>query len=333
MTKKANPKLIGAFVIGAVALAAIGVVIFGSGRFFAEKHHYVLFFPGSLNGLTVGAPVTLEGVTIGTVKDLKVVFDRETIKFFTPVYIEVLPDRVKDVGEYAANQDITKLGAKAIMKVLVESGLRGKLDIQSLLTGKLQVALSMYPGSQVHYAGIDKGVPEIPTLPSTIQQITKALEKIDLEGMAEDIRSAVAAVEELVTSPELAEAVTSLNQTLKDFGTLARNVNSRVGPLTDSIQVTLADARKLMNNVDAQVEPTFVDLRKALNSADVALKQAKKTLASFDNVVGEDSAIMWELRNTLLQLQSMARQVNGLVSMLQRQPDSIIRGKSSSLGR
>jgi paraquat-inducible protein B len=38
MTKKANPKLIGAFVIGAVALAAIGVVIFGSGRFFAERH-------------------------------------------------------------------------------------------------------------------------------------------------------------------------------------------------------------------------------------------------------------------------------------------------------
>jgi paraquat-inducible protein B len=332
MTKKANPKLIGAFVLGAVALAAIGVVIFGSGKFFAEKHHFVLFFPGSLNGLTVGAPVTLEGVTVGTVKDLKVVFDRETIKFFTPVYIEVLPDRVKDVGEYAANQDITKLGAKAIMKILVESGLRGKLDVQSFLTGKLQVALSMHPGSQVHYAGIDKGVPEIPTLPSTIQQITKALEKIDLEGMAKDIREAVAAVKKLVTSPELEEAVTSLNQTLKDFGTLARNVDRRVGPLTTSIQVTLADARKLMNNVDAQVEPTFADLRKALNSADVALKQAKTTLASVDNVVGEDSPIMWELYNTLLQLQSMARQVNGLVSMLQRQPDSIIRGKSS-LGR
>ena len=29
MSKKANPKLIGAFVIGAVALAAIGIVIFG----------------------------------------------------------------------------------------------------------------------------------------------------------------------------------------------------------------------------------------------------------------------------------------------------------------
>ena len=314
MTKKANPKLIGAFVVGAVALAVIGLAIFGGGKFFAEKHEYVLFFPGSLKGLTVGAPVTLEGVPIGKVTDLKVVFDRETLKFFTPVYIEVLPDRVKDVGEYGERENLEEAGPKVLIKILIERGLRGKLDIQSLLTGKLQVALSMFPGSEVYYRGIDKGVPEIPTLPSTIQRITKALEKIDLEQIFDDIQSAVAAVEDLVTSPELKEAVINLNQTLKDFDKLA------------------IDARKLVNNVDAQVEPTFADLRRALNSADVALKQAKKTLASIDNVVGEDSPIMWELYNTLLQLQSMAREVNGLVSMLQRQPDSIIRGKSS-LGR
>lgn len=311
MTKKANPKLIGAFVVGAVALAVIGLAIFGGGKFFAEKHEYVLFFPGSLNGLTVGAPVTLEGVTVGTVTDVKVIFDRETIKFFTPVYVQVLPDKVKDVGAFVEGQDISEMDAKATMKILVESGLRAKLDLQSLLTGKLQVALSMFPGSEVHYVGIDKGVPEIPTLPSTIQQITKALEKLDLEGLAKDIREAVAGAKKLLTSPELAEAVTNLNKTLIDFDKLA------------------IDARKLVNNVDAQVEPTFADLRRALNSADVALKQAKKTLASFDNVIGEDSPIMWELYNTLIELRSMAREVNGLVSMLQRQPDSIIRGKSS----
>jgi paraquat-inducible protein B len=314
MTKKANPKLIGAFVVGAVALAVIGLAIFGSGKFFAEKHEFVLFFPGSISGLTAGAPVTLEGVPVGTVTNLKVVFDRETLKFFTPVYIEVLPDRIKDVGEYGERENLEEAGPKVLIKILIERGLRGKLDIQSLLTGKLQVALSMHPGSEVHYTRIDKSVPEIPTIPTAIQRLAKALEKIDLEQIFDDIQSAVAAVEDLVTSPELKEAVINLNQTLKDFDKLA------------------IDARKLVNDVDAQVEPTFADLRRALNSADVALKQAKKTLASIDNVVGEDSPIMWELYNTLLQLQSMAREVNGLVSMLQRQPDSIIRGKSS-LGR
>jgi len=330
MTKKANPKLIGAFVLGAVALAAIGVVIFGSGKFFAEKFRWVLFFPGSVKGLTVGAPVTLEGVAIGTVTDVKVVYDRETLKFFAPVYVEVFPDRVKDIGEYSAEQleEIETDPDEAIM-LLVEKGLRGQLDMQSLLTGKLQVALSMHPGSEVHYAGIEKGVPEIPTLPTTIQQLAKALENLDIKGMAEDIRKAVAGIEQLATSPELAEAVTSLNKTLQDFGKLARNVDSRVGPLTTSIEETMRDTQKLVNNVDTQVEPTFADLQKALNSADLALKEAKVTIASLDDVVGVDSAIMWELNNTLIELRSLARQVNALVGLLQRQPDSIIRGKAS----
>ena len=333
MTKKANPKLIGAFVLGAVALAALGVVIFGSGRFFVERFRWVLFFPGSVKGLTVGAPVTLEGVTIGTVTDVKVVFHRDTLKFYTPVYVEVFPDRVKDVGEYSTGElEKIETDPDEIIRALVEKGLRGQLDMQSLLTGKLQVALSMHPGSELHYAGIEKGVPEIPTIPTTIQQLAKAFENLDIQGMAEDLRKTLAAVEQVATSPELAEATTSLNQTLKDFGQLARNVDSRVGPLVTSIEETLGDTRKLVNNVDSQVEPTFADLQKALNSADLALKQAKVTVASLHDVVGVDSAVMWELNKTLIELQSMARQVNALVGLLQRQPDSIIRGKVS-LGR
>jgi len=328
MTKKANPKLIGAFVLGAVALAAIGIVIFGSGKFFAERNNFVLFFPGSVMGLTVGAPVTLEGVTIGTVTDVKVVLDRETLKFYTPVYIQTFPDRVKDIGEYRPEyQEVVETGEA--IKLLIDRGLRGQLELQSLLTGKLQVAVSMHPDSEVNYAGIEKGVPEIPTLPTTIQQLAQAFEEIDIKGMAEDIQKAVAGIEQLATSPELAEAVTSLNKTLKDFGKLARNVDDRVGPLTTSIEETLGDTRKLVNNVDTQVEPTFADLQKALNSADLALKQAKVTVASLDDVVGEGSPIMSALYNALLEHQRMARQINGLATLLQRQPDSIIRGKAS----
>ncbi|MCC6765300.1 MAG: hypothetical protein IT293_11625 [Deltaproteobacteria bacterium] len=36
MGRKANPVIIGAFVVGAVALAVAGIVMLGSGRFFAD---------------------------------------------------------------------------------------------------------------------------------------------------------------------------------------------------------------------------------------------------------------------------------------------------------
>ena len=333
MTKKANPKVIGGFVVGAVVLAAIGIIIFGSGKFFAEKHEWVLYFPGSVKGLSVGAPVTLQGVQIGTVIDVKVVFDRETLTFHTPVYIETFPDRIKDIGEYIGEtaESIATDPDEAI-KLLVERGLRAKLELQSLVTGKLQVSFSMHPGTPVHYVGLEKKVPELPTLPTAMEQLAKTLEKLPIKEMVDDVRNALAAIEKLATSPDLAEAVTALNNTLQDFGKLARNANGRLGPLVTSIEETLGDTRKLVNNVDTQVEPTFADLQKALNSADLALKQAKVTLASLDTVVGVDSAIMWELNNTLIELRSMARQVNALVSYLQRRPDALIRGKAS-LGR
>ena len=68
MKKKANPKVIGAFVVGAAILAAIGIIIFGSGKFFAERHQYVLFFPSSVKGLSVGAPVTQKNDFAGSPK-------------------------------------------------------------------------------------------------------------------------------------------------------------------------------------------------------------------------------------------------------------------------
>ena len=38
MAKQANKTLIGAFVVGAVILAVVGVMIFASGQFLAEKN-------------------------------------------------------------------------------------------------------------------------------------------------------------------------------------------------------------------------------------------------------------------------------------------------------
>ena len=61
MSKKANKALIGGFVVGAVVLLIISVVVLGSGLLFKRTNRYVLFFDGSIKGLSVGAPVILRG--------------------------------------------------------------------------------------------------------------------------------------------------------------------------------------------------------------------------------------------------------------------------------
>ena len=61
MSKRANPTVIGGFVVGAAVLAVAGLAYFGGGEFLAKKFTYVGFFEGSLKGLQIGAPVTFRG--------------------------------------------------------------------------------------------------------------------------------------------------------------------------------------------------------------------------------------------------------------------------------
>ena len=69
MSKGANKTVIGAFVLGAVALVVIAVVIFGSGKFFKTTQLYEAYFDGSVQGLDVGSPVMFRGVKIARSKE------------------------------------------------------------------------------------------------------------------------------------------------------------------------------------------------------------------------------------------------------------------------
>ena len=93
MAKEASKTLIGVFVVGAIALAVIGITIFGSGKFFKDNPTYVMYFDGSIDGLTVGAPVEFRGVKIGQVSEIKASFNAKDLNFVIPVYAKIDNDR------------------------------------------------------------------------------------------------------------------------------------------------------------------------------------------------------------------------------------------------
>ncbi|RUM91455.1 MAG: MCE family protein, partial [Thermodesulfatator sp.] len=131
MYKKPSPTLIGAFVTGAVLLLIGGLVFFGSGLLFSEKQIFVLFFNGSLKGLDVGSPVTFRGVPIGQVKKIKILVDPETGLSKMPVYIAINP---KSLFSYSGTGSVSELGREAMEAMIARRGLRGQLQIQSLVT-------------------------------------------------------------------------------------------------------------------------------------------------------------------------------------------------------
>jgi phospholipid/cholesterol/gamma-HCH transport system substrate-binding protein len=162
---RANPKLIGAFVVGAVALVVVGVLLLGGAQVFTAKRTFVAYFEGSVKGLNVGAPVEFQGVKIGSVTDIQLQFLTEDMELRIPVFFEFEPSKVTHVGAHADSR-------RQLLKPLVERGLRAQLEMQSLVTGQLLVQLGFLPDTPIHLVG-DGKILEIPTVPTAMQEVAQ----------------------------------------------------------------------------------------------------------------------------------------------------------------
>ena len=351
MSKPTSKALIGAFVVGAVALLLVAVAIFGSGRFFATRPVVVMFFEGSVKGLSVGAPVMFRGVPIGNVTDIRIVGSRRDRSVQIPVYAEFDPVRFREKDP--KGEQVSPLANLADQ---IASGMRAQLELQSFVTGQLMINVDYFPGTPVVLVGAEPGVPEIPTIPSTMQRLVKKFEDLPIEEIAQNVNSAVTGVSRLVNSPELAGAITDVSQAANELKALVGNVNRQVGPLVAtinqsvqeygklaqdtgkelaetrrSIQETLGDVRTLVRDVDAQVAPTagavretLGDVRTLVRSADTQVAStagtARETLGdvralvrSLDSQVGSVTAT---LNETVKEYGALARTVDGEVPAL-----------------
>jgi paraquat-inducible protein B len=338
MSKPANKTLIGAFVVGAVALALAAVVLFGSGKFFQKTDQWLTFFNGSVKGLNVGSPVVFRGVQIGQVTDIIVGFDAAKLEVLIPVFFEVDPEKFKDIGSRVETS-----GAD-MHKALISRGLRAQLQMQSLVTGQLLINIDFYPDTPAQLIGIDQfkekisleGWWEIPSVSTPLQELEKALSDINIKEITDDVKQAMNGIAKLATNPELHEGIGVLKNTLTDIQKLARNLDSKVDPLSTSLDQTLVearagigDARKLMN----EQGPALVSkIKKAAESATTALVHANTTLKSIENLAEEGTQLRHEVSSALTEIAAASRSVRVLADFIEQHPDAILRGRAKETG-
>ena len=343
MSKPANKTIIGGFVLGAVALALVAVILFGSGKFFRKTETWLSIFEGSVKGLNVGSPVMFRGVQIGQVTNIIVTFEHAQLAVLIPVLFEIDSDKFKDIGAR------TEKSANEMYQALIETGLRAQLQMQSLVTGQLLINIDFFPDTPATLKGVDQFKDlfdvavedwwEIPTIPTPLQELEKALGQLNIKEIAEDVRRAMDGIAKLVSSPDLHEGITVLKNTLTDVQTLARNLDSKVEPLATDIGQTLAearagigDARKLIANIDKKTTPLMSRIQKAADSAKIALEQANITLKSIEGVAAEGTQLRHEISTTLKEISSAARSVRVLSDFIEQHPDAILRGRATGTG-
>lgn len=340
MAKKANRKMIGGFVVIAVVILIGSLVVLGSGDLFKEKSRYVLYFDGSVKGLNIGSPVLFKGVQVGTVTNIVIRAYAKDFKSYIPVFIEVYPDKFQVITD---GKDIG--GRKERIAKMIEHGLRAQLMTQSMITGQLLIEVGMHPGTPVDLKHLDKNYTEIPTIPSTMAKLGKALEKLNLQEIEVRLNSILDSADRLLNNPDIGAGLKELKGVLQEARGLVGSLNAMVDPLADNLNGTITDARRLVKEVNDQMKPlsqkaksALEDIGKLIRHVDAGVDPVSKSVIgtlskvnsafkSINDLVGKDSPTRADLNNTLRELSGAAQSFRVLADYLEQHPDALIKGK------
>lgn len=328
MSKKANPTLIGAFVVGAAALLALGVSVFGGAELFARKSEWAAYFPESVKGLRVGSNVLFRGVKIGFVSEISLLGDPKTLETVVRTKLELQPG----TWQFVENGKRLSEDAIEIMESdLQEAGLRAQLGIESLVTGQLVVELDLLPDTVAVYRARlsqDKNR-EIPTVPSNTQKIIGDVQefigKLDVDKLIQNLQGSLEGLDQLANSKDLRDSLAGMNRLINSRETqeLSASANAALREAKDAAR----DFRALVDNVDGRVEPILEDLKPTVARLDAALAAVETTLDSVNRQLGGDTSLDWNVSSTLREVRDAARALRNFVDYLDQHPEALIRGK------
>jgi paraquat-inducible protein B len=315
MSTRANPRVIGSFVIGALAIAVAAITVFGSGQLFKTTYPFVCFFKGNVNGLKVGAPVKFKGVEIGQVTKISLALSHvgpaASTQFRIPVLFEI------DADKLIARGGATDLGDRETVHKMIDEGLRAQLGTESLLTGQLYLALDLFPNTPLHLVlPPDSRYIEIPTIPTPLEQVqsiaTRVLNKLDQIDLPKLLDSAVDTLKQIraiTSSPSLQKAISHLDETENNFNQ------------------TLTAAREAAHVANGRLEQLSKSVEAVSQNANVALGQATADLKSANTILQPGSPLAYQLSKTLEEVSSAAASMRELADYLQRNPGALVRGR------
>jgi paraquat-inducible protein B len=296
-----------------------------------EGVRFIVRFDQDVSGLSVGAPVTVKGLRVGTVREVAVVIDSTAAVIDVPVVIDVVPERITVDGGTPENAAaVQDLAAR-----LVAGGLRAGLESATPLGGPQRVTLAFVPDAEPAELGEGGRYPEIPTAPSLVDELRGTLETLlermaalPLEQVVAELTATLAELRALVTAPEIREM-------LDTVGAVSDELRSLIaGPELREALSAVVDAgeelRALAAGLDARLEPSIGALQRAAGSIETAADQSTVAISGLEQTIGPRSPLWDELLQTSRELAGTTRALRLLIEYLERHPDALIRGRQET---
>jgi len=271
---------------------------------------YSLLFERDVSGLSLGGPVYYLGVNVGNVREMKLLAGKH-VK--VRVDIDVLADTPIDSGSYASlnAQGITGV---TVINIAGEPGEHGPLE---------KTAGFDHPLIPVRQTGLSA---LLSSAPETIAKLNRVLDQVN-ELLGEQNREVVAQMlqhfEELTSSlAEKRESFAALPEEMNALMADTRAMVRQVKSVIESVQPDLATTMANINTVTDNLAGLTSRMDQWLADNEVEFQHF------IDNGLGQAPELIYDMRNTLRELQKLLRQLQEDPSQLiHRSPDDALEVK------
>ncbi|MDD3620515.1 MAG: MlaD family protein, partial [Desulfobulbaceae bacterium] len=302
------------------------------GEWFQERRRHVMYFDEAAQGLQVGAPVVFLGVKVGTVKRVQLALDEPKDRFMVSVTIEIAPHALRTTtGDQIDLQD------RITIRELVDRGLRARLQVQSLLTGMRYVDLGFHPDKKARFISDDPGISEIPTIPTTVAELSSMLEGFQVDEFLDDLAEISGSLRTILATEAWRSIPERLDGALASLQSLTARLDAASAPMLAMAEADLDELGKAIDDVRAAMgriglaadrignltdeDSPVVD---NLSRAGTELADAARALRQFAD---DEAPTVQHLNQALGEISGAARALRRLAESLEQEPEALFRGK------
>lgn len=269
---------------------------------------YVTYFPGPVRGLQAGTAVSMKGVKVGRVRDVRLRYVPQNASLETPVTIEIDPRLLEmPVSAGMTRADVRAMMNDALAK-LVNKGMRATLNTSLVLPGASGVSLETVGRPGTGRLVVEAEPPIIPAASAgsglegalgAVNDIAARIRALPLEEIAGNLRTTSQRINALVQDPALDQSLQRLNRSLANV---------------ERVASTAAAASE-------NLEPIAASLRSAASSADAAAKRAEQ-------LMGTSARQNYDLGELIKELTRAAEAVRALADYIAENPDALLKGRA-----
>lgn len=309
--KAANQAIVGLFTIGAILLFLGGIFYLGGRDLFHKKHEYVVYFEGSVGGLTVGSPVVLRGVPLGKVTRISLITNPRESTVSIPVNFSIDRSSLRTFNNSPIDDDLEH----KVIRRMVDLGLRAHLEIKSMITGQLAIELNFEkdpPPARYHSENPEY---EIPSIRSSYEEIEKRLKDLPLEDTVKSLQKVLADISRIIASGHLERGLAGFADTFEESARILRE---------SRLQVT---AQNVLNNLDHSSQTLNQKLPAAIDNFNKTMANLATASSQASQLLDRNSSIVQDLRRLLRDGADASRSLRNLADMLERNPEALLKGK------